>query len=70
MSETNALDYRYVKRAIYDRYTDRMESKLQRLKADIRSIEQQLAVTLQRVENISTRAAVFVASQDGKDGQD
>lgn len=60
MTFSNAMDYRYVKRAVYDKFTDRLESKLQRMKADIREIEQALAVTLQTLKDIEHRAAVFV----------
>ncbi len=32
------LDYRYVKRSVHDATIDRLTSKLQRLKADVRSV--------------------------------
>ncbi len=62
--ETNALDYRYVKRAIYDRYTDRLESKLQRMKADIRELEATVQSNVTALEQITRRAALFVVPKE------
>ncbi len=37
-SNVTALGYVFVKRSIYDKWTDRMESKVQRLKAELRTV--------------------------------
>ncbi len=63
MSDYNALDFRFVRRAVYDKYTDRLESKLQRMKADIRELEQTVKGLGTVVQGISDRAMVFVEKE-------
>ncbi len=40
MAEINALDYRYVKRAVYDRRVDRLTSEIAQMKKAIRDIQE------------------------------